>query len=177
MQHQILSDMNIISVMFASPAYDELVKLRIKALYEPLEAELDLEAFAEEYKDVHLAVYDAYNQLIGGMVAKVCEEEDKLMNKHKICLLKQVVIQPDLQGMGMGKEVIAVLEQLLIQKGYKEVRLYAHVGALDFYSKYGYVKHGKSFVGNGIEQHTMKKKIQKKSDSLEHLHAEGAAYS
>lgn len=169
--------MNIVSVMFASPAYDELVRLRLDALYTPLDAEVDLEAFAEEYKDVHLAVYNAANQLIGGMVAKVCEEEDEFMNKRKICLLKQVVIHPELQGKGVGSDVLAAMEQLLIQKGYKEVRLYAHVGALDFYSKYGYTKHGKSFVGNGIEQHTMKKKIQQKSDQLEQLQAIGTAYS
>ena len=169
--------MNIVSLMFASPAYDELVNLRLDALYKPLGAEVDLNAFAEEYKDVHLAVYDAQNRLIGGTIAMVSEEEDEMMNKRKICLLKQVVIRPDLQGLGMGRDVLATLEQLLIQKGYKEVRLYAHVGALDFYRKYGYDEHGKSFVEHGIEQHIMKKKIQKKSDKLDHFHAEGAAYS
>lgn len=169
--------MNIISVMFASPVYDQLVALRLTYLYRPLEAEIDIEAFAQEYKDVHLAVYNEDGEVIGAVVAKVCEEEDKQMNKRKICLLRQVVIKKEQQGMGKGQEVLDSIEQLLIEKGYKEIRLYAHVGALDFYKKFGYSIHGKEFTGNGILQHTLKKKIQKKSDKLEQLKPIGAAYS
>ncbi|BDS11933.1 GNAT family N-acetyltransferase [Aureispira anguillae] len=168
--------MNIISVMFASPAYDELVAMRINTLYEPLNAEITIEDFAEEYKDVHLVVYNNQNLLIGGVVAKVCEEEDEFLNKRKICLLRQVVVKKDLQGLGVGRDMLASLEKMLIDKGYKEIRLYAHVGALDFYAKLGYVKHGKEFTGNGIKQHIMKKKIQKKSTKLDKLEAEGTAY-
>ena len=164
--------MNIISVMFASPAYDELVDIRINNLYKPLKAEINIEDFAEEYKDVHLVIYDK-NEMIGGVVAKVCEEEDEFMNKRKICLLRQVVIKKKFQGLGVGRDMLACLEQMLIDKGYKEVRLYAHVDAMDFYAKLGYAKHGKTFKGNGILQHTMKKKIQKKSNKLERLEAVG----
>jgi predicted GNAT family N-acyltransferase len=169
--------MNIVSVMFASPKYDELVALRLEYLYRPLGAEADIEAFAQEYKDVHLAVYNAQGAVIGAIVAKVGEEEDEELNKRKICTLRQVVIKKAEQGRGNGRSVLDALEQLLMDKGYKEIRLCAHVGALDFYSKFGYVKHGKEFVGDGILQHTMKKKIQKKSDNLEHLQAVGTAYS
>ncbi len=169
--------MNIVSVMFASPTYDQLVALRLEALYHPLNAEIDIEAFAQEYKDVHLAVYNEQGQVIGAIVAKVCEEEDELMNKRKICLLRQVVITKAQQGLGKGREVLASLEQLLIDKGYKEIHLHAHVGALDFYSKFGYSKHGKEFTGNGIPQYALKKKIQKKSEEVQHLRSVGAAYS
>lgn len=168
--------MNIISVMFASPAYDELVALRIETLYKPLNAEISIEDFASEYKDVHLVVYDKENILIGGVVAKVCEEKDEFLNKRKICLLRQVVVRKDLQGLGVGRDMLASLEELLINKGYKEIRLYAHVGALDFYAKLGYNKHGKEFAGNGIKQHIMKKKIQKVSKQLDKLEAVGTAY-
>lgn len=168
--------MNIISVMFASPEYDELVALRIQTLYKPLEAEINLEDFAAEYKDVHLAVYSEQNILIGGVVAKVCEEEDEFLNKRKICLLRQVVVREDLQGIGVGRDMLERLEQMLIDKGYKEVRLHAHVGALEFYAKLGYSKHGKEFVGNAIKQHIMKKKIQKKSNKLDKLETEGVVY-
>jgi hypothetical protein len=37
----------------------------------------------------------------------------------------------------------------------------------------GFVKHGKPFSGAGIKQHTLKKKIQKKSDKLHRLEAVG----
>lgn len=168
--------MNIISVMFASPAYDALVNLRIATLYMPLKAEVDLEEFAQEYKDVHLAVYNDQSEMIGGVVAKVCEEEDESMNKRKICILKQVVVKKDNQGHGIGREMLACIEQMLIDKGYKEVRLNSHVGAIDFYTKCGYTRHGKEFTGTGIKQHVMKKKIQKKSDKLEKLEAVGTAY-
>lgn len=163
--------MNIISVMFASPAYDELVNIRLDNLYKPLKAEINIDDFAQEYKDVHLVIYDDVGEMVGGVVAKVCEEEDEFMNKRKICLLKQVVIQKKFQRLGLGQKMLEALEELLISKGYKEVRLYAHIGVIDFYTKLGYTKHGKIFTGNGIKQHTMKKKIQKKSDKLERLEA------
>lgn len=165
--------MYFVSVMFASPVYDQLVQIRLESLYHPLEAEIDIEAFEQEYKDVHLAVYDAKSQIIGAVVAKVCEEEDEFMNKRKICLLKQVVVKPKLQRLGLGKEMMSSLEQLLISKGYKEMRLYAHIGAMDYYANMGFVKHGKPFNGAGIKQHTMKKKIQKKSSKLYRLEAVG----
>ena len=155
-------NMNIVSVMFASPTYDELVALRLAYLYQPLKAAIDIEAFAQEYKDVHLAVSNEQGEIIGAVVAKVGEEEDEALNKRKICLLKQVVIKKEQQGRGNGREVLDSIEQLLISKGYKEIRLHAHVGALDFYQKFGYSTHGKEFIGNGIPQHTLKKKIQKK---------------
>lgn len=169
--------MNIVSVMFASPAYDELVALRLAYLYQPLEAAIDIEAFAQEYKDVHLAVSNEKGEIIGAVVAKVEEEQDEAMNKRKICLLRQVVIKKEQQGRGNGREVLDSIEQLLIDKGYKEIRLHAHVGALDFYQKFGYTTLGKEFTSQGIPQHTLKKKIQKKSDKLEQLQAVGAAYS
>lgn len=169
--------MDIVSVMFATPSYDELVALRFAYLYEPLSMEIDIELLAEEYKDVHLAVSDEFGELIGAVVAKVSEEEDEFMNKRKICLLRQVVIKKEQQGIGKGSEVLGALEQLLIERGYKEIRLHAHVGAVDFYQKFGYTTHGKQFEANGILQHTMKKKIQKKSDKLEQLQAIGTAHS
>jgi len=165
--------MNIISVMFASPAYDELVNMRIETLYKPLDATISIENFAIEYKDVHLAFYNDNAQMIGGIVAKVCEEEDEFMNKRKICLLKEVVVKEELQGVGYGAAILAELESLLISKGYKEVRLYTHLGAMEFYGKSGYLKHGKELDIHGIKQHVMKKKIQKKSEKLERLEALG----
>ncbi|MFK7799668.1 MAG: GNAT family N-acetyltransferase [Aureispira sp.] len=169
--------MNIVSVMFATPSYDELVALRLAHLYEPLDMEIDIEVLAEEYKDVHLAVSDERGEVIGAVVAKVSEEKDEFMNKRKICLLRQVVIKKAQQGIGKGSEVLEAIEQLLIERGYKEIRLHAYLGALDFYQKFGYTTHGKQFKANGILQHTMKKKIQKKSDKLEQLQAIGNAYS
>jgi len=167
--------MNITSVMFATPEYDELVAMRIATLYEPLNAEITIEDFAKEYKDVHLRIQNEEQVLIAAVVAKVCEEEDEFMNKRKICLFRQVVVRKELQGAGLGRDVLDALEKLLIGKGYKEIRLHAHVGVLDFYTKLGYVKHGKEFTAYGIKQHVMKKKIQKKSEKLNKLEAEGTA--
>lgn len=166
--------MVITSVMFASPAYDEMVNMRIETLYKPLNAEINIEDFANEYKDLHLAIYNNQAQLIGAIVAKVSEEEDnETLIKRKICLMRQVVVEKTIQGRGLGRDIVELLESMLIQKGYVEARINAHVGAVDFYTKLGYAKHGKEFTENGISQITMKKKIQKKSDKLDKLEAVG----
>ena len=163
--------------MFASPAYDELVNMRIETLYQPLNAEINIEDLALEYKDVHLAVYDDKLQMIGGIVAKVTEEQDEFMNKRKICLLRQVFVKTKFQRLGLGKKMLSCLEKMLIDKGYKEIRLYAHLDVIDFYTRLGYSKHGRPFKDYGIKQHIMKKKIQKKSLKLDKLEAVGSEYS
>lgn len=165
--------MVITSVMFASPAYDEMVNMRLQTLYNPLNAEINIEDFANEYKNVHLAVYNNQAQLIAAIVAVVSEEEDETLNKRKICLMRQVVVQKSLQGHGVGRAIIGLLENMLIEKGYVEARINAHIKVIEFYNKLGYVKHGKEFTENGIVQQTMKKKIQKKSDKLDKLEVVG----
>ncbi len=159
--------MHFSSVMFASPTYDQMVQLRLNNLYNPLNAEISEEDFATEYKDVHLAVFDDHMQLLGAILINVFEEEDEFYIKRKIALLKQVVIQKDLQGKGVGTQMIQELEALLIKKGYKEARIHAHSGAIEFYTKLGYTKHAKPFVETGIEQQAMKKKLQSKSSHLD----------
>lgn len=164
-----IKNMYILPVMFATPAYDEMVHLRIKHLYEPLGAEINLEEFANEYKDLHLAVYNNNTELIGAVLAQVSEEEDDALVKRKICLLADVVVEKTVQGRGLGAEIIAELERMMIDKGYKELRINAHLGVVEFYEKLGYAKHGKEFMLRGITQQTMKKKLQNKSDKLEKL--------
>jgi len=168
--------MQFISVMFASPAYDEMVQMRIQNLYEPLGASIELEDFATEYKNVHMAIYNEAQELIGGFLAEVIEEDDDFHIRRKIALLKQVVIKEKYQNKGFGTQMLEALEQLLIDKGYKEIRLNAHLGAMDYYAKQGYKKHGKKFSANNIDQQVMKKKIQKKSDNLDKLEAVGNDY-
>ena len=159
--------MQIQSVMFASPAYDEMVQLRINNLYIPLNADIDPENFASEYKDVHLGVYCSENGLIGALKARVLEENDEFLIRRKVALFKQIVIRKDLQRKGFGSKIFAELEDLLISKGYKEVRFQAHSGAVEFYEKLGFQKQGKVFKEEGIFQLIYRKKIQETSKKVE----------
>lgn len=165
--------MNIVPIMFASPAYDEMVNLRLESIYYPIGLEIDTEAFAQEYKNVHLAVYSDSHELIGGVVALVSEELDEFMIKRKICLFKQIFIKKEYQRMGLGAQLLSTLEKMLIDKGYRELRLHVHLEIIEYYSGMGYCVHAKPFMANGIKQQVMKKKLQQKSNKLEQLVAVG----
>ena len=164
--------MQIQSVMFASPAYDEMVQLRIENLYHPFQVEIDPSNFADEYKDVHLGVYCPEHGLIGALKVRVLEEEDEFLIRRKVALFKQIVIRKDLQRKGYGSKIFAELEDLLISKGYKEVRFQGHSGAVEFYEKLGFQKMGKVFKEEGIFQLIYRKKIQETSKQVELFEAE-----
>lgn len=159
--------MYLIPVEYATPAYDELVRIRIESLYKPFNAELTVEDFEQEYKDIHLGLYNESAQLYGGVVVITSEEEDEFHNRRKIALLRQVVVANGAQGQGFGAKLMELIEKHFKGAGFKEIRLYSHVDAMDFYSKFGYGKHGREFDEKNVRHHTMKKRLIKQKKQVE----------
>ena len=57
--------MHILQIEFATPEYDEAVRLRYEVLRRPLGLEYTPEQLAAEYSDIHLAAFDASGRLVG----------------------------------------------------------------------------------------------------------------
>lgn len=145
--------MNIVKIDFATPEYDETIRLRYKILREPLGLEFTEEQLATEYSDFHLAAYDAAWILRGCLVLTPLSDTTIKM--------RQVAVDSSVQKQGIGQLLVKASEQFAIQNGFKIMELNARDTAIPFYEKLGYQKVGDMFTEVNIPHFKMKKEIKK----------------
>ena len=141
--------MYILQVDFATPHYDQTVWLRDKILRKPLDMvfyEKDLE---QEWNQIHLACYSEENRILGCLILKELD--------GKALKMRQVAVDDDLQGQGVGRFMVAACEKYALENGYTEIELNARDVAIPFYEKLDYKKEGKEFVEVGIKHFKMRK--------------------
>ena len=137
-------------VQFATPQYDEMVRLRDKILRKPLGLEFKPDDFATEYLDTHLCCYDEQQGLVGCLVLSPKEDGQIKM--------RQVAVDDTCQSKGIGTFMVKASEVLSKDKGFTEMVLNARDVALDFYLKLDYEKVGKPFTEVTIKHYKMRKK-------------------
>jgi N-acetylglutamate synthase-like GNAT family acetyltransferase len=143
--------MNIIEVEFATPEYDETVKLRYNILREPLGLDFIEEQLAAEYSDFHLAAYDDAWILRGCLVLSPKDE--------KVLKMRQVAVDNNVQSKGIGSLLVKASEVYARAKGYDKMELNARDTAVVFYQKLGYNTEGGMFEEVSIPHFKMVKKI------------------
>jgi N-acetylglutamate synthase-like GNAT family acetyltransferase len=143
--------MNIIEVEFATPEYDETVKLRYKILREPLGLDFTEEQLAAEYSDFHLAAYDDTWILRGCLVLTPKNE--------KIIKMRQVAVDNIVQSKGFGSLLVKASEVYARAKGYDKMELNARDTAVVFYQKLGYNTEGGMFEEVSIPHFKMVKEL------------------
>ena len=143
--------MNVLKIEFATPEYDETVRLRYKILRLPLNLDFTAGDLAKEYTDIHLAAYDAAWILRGCLV---------LTPKSKTVIkMRQVAVDSDVQGMGIGRAMVEKSEQLARLEGYKTIELNARDVAVPFYKKLDYQVEGDMFEEVSIPHFKMIKHL------------------
>ena len=143
--------MNILKVEFATPEYDETVRLRYKILRLPLNLGFTAEDLAKEYTDIHLAAYDEAWILRGSLV---------LTPKSKTVMkMRQVAVDNDVQGLGVGRAMVEKSEQLARSQGYETIELNARDVAVPFYQKLDYQIEGDMFEEVSIPHFKMVKSL------------------
>lgn len=142
---------NICQIEFATPEYDESVRLRYKILREPLGLDFSAEDLAAEYADIHLAAYDAHWILRGGLVLSPKSAETIKM--------RQVAVDDTIQKNGIGSALVLASEKLAQSLGYKIMELNARDTAIPFYERLNYLKIGDEFVEVNIPHYKMKKEL------------------
>jgi N-acetylglutamate synthase-like GNAT family acetyltransferase len=143
--------MNIIEVEFATPEYDETVKLRYNILREPLGLDFTEEQLAAEYSDFHLAAYDDAWILRGCLVLTPKD--------GKVLKMRQVAVDNIVQSKGIGSLLVKASEVYARAKGYDKMELNARDTAVVFYQKLGYNTEGGMFEEVSIPHFKMVKKI------------------
>jgi predicted GNAT family N-acyltransferase len=136
-------------IEYGTPEYDETVRLRYEVLRKPLGLEFTEEQLAKEYQDTHLGIYNEYNELIACLIMT---EKDASVVK-----MRQVAVSSELQGKGVGKELVYFFEAMAKHRGYKTIELHARETAVPFYEKLGYTAQGEIFTEVNIPHLYMSK--------------------
>lgn len=141
----------VCQIGFATPEYDEAVRLRYQVLREPLGLDFTAEQLAEEYADTHLGIYHQQGTLLGYLcLTEVSDIEYKM---------RQVAVRPDLQKSGIGTALVAAAEDYAKQRGKQKISMHARDTAIAFYKRLGYEKEGKAFTEVSIPHFKLVKKI------------------
>ena len=137
---------------------EQALKIRRKVFVEeqgvPLEDEYD-EFDKLNGKCDHILVY--YNgEPVGAGRVRSVEGYGKL---ERICILQEY------RKFGLGKVIIAKLEEIAAERGDSKVKLHGQTHAEGFYKKLGYETNSDVFMEDGIAHVLMTKKIGEKSQS------------
>jgi predicted GNAT family N-acyltransferase len=143
--------MQILQIEFATPEYDEAVRLRHEVLCRPLGLEFSPEQLAAEYSDIHLGAFDVSGRLIACLCLTPLSDGEVQM--------RQVATAVEQQGKGVGSKLVAASEELAMRLSFKKIILYAHDAAVAFYLKLDYQTVGEPFEEASIRHFKMEKSL------------------
>jgi predicted GNAT family N-acyltransferase len=119
----------IAQIIYKSPEYIQEIELRNQVLRYPLKMSLTEEDILNDEKDFHLGLFKE-KTLIACLVLKPLSETEMKM--------RQVAVDPNFQGQGLGKQLVTHSENFSVGKGFKKIVLNARTGAVPFYQSLGY---------------------------------------
>lgn len=109
------------------------------------------EYFQECIEDKSLYVFTRDSEILGHVVLNEWEakEWDAIpWSGENPLIVHSLMINPLVQGKGLGKEFLGLCEQVAVEKGYDSIRLDAYSGnerAISLYKKLGYYVKGSVF--------------------------------
>lgn len=133
-----------------SKLYQQMVQLRLDILRKPLGLSFTKEELDKEKDDILIGSFDE-DQMLGCCI--LTKIDDRRIR------LRQMVVQKNLQGKGIGESIISFAENIARDKGYKILMMHARDTAIGFYEKYGYVVKGEQFIEVKTNHHVMEKRL------------------
>lgn len=122
-----------------------ILDLRYKILRQPWQQSKESASDELEFVSVNAYIADANDQVIA------CGRLQE--NENKVGQIRYMAVDSEHQGKGLGKLILAALEEIAKQKGFQKIELQARENALDFYKANQYSIKEKSFLLWGIIQH------------------------
>lgn len=122
---------------YNSPEYKAEIELRERILRQPLGlkfSEVDLEG---EKTHIHIGAFED-EQLVGCLL--LVERDSNTLK------MRQVAVETDLQGQGIGGKMVSFAEFYAIENGYCRIELHARHNAVQFYLDLGYTGIGDPFI-------------------------------
>ncbi|MBL0355995.1 MAG: GNAT family N-acetyltransferase [Chitinophagaceae bacterium] len=137
-------------IYHGSPEYEQMVKLRYEIMRKPLGLEFSEEELKREKDDILIGAFDD-DDIIGCCIIS-------RLDAH-CCRLRQMAVQKNKQGMGIGESMMQFAENIARDRGFKILMMHARETAIGFYEKYGYKAKGDEFVEVNIKHRIMEKKL------------------
>jgi len=142
--------MGLKQIDFGSKQYQQMMQLRMEILRKPLGLTFDEKELSREKDDILIAAFDEDKMLGCCILTKVDER----------CIrLRQMAVQKNLQGKGIGEAIISFAENLARDKGFKVLMMHARDTASGFYEKFGYAIKGDHFEEVNIKHYLMEKML------------------
>jgi predicted GNAT family N-acyltransferase len=130
--------------------YQQMVKLRMQILRQPLGLTFTKEELEKEKDNILIAAFDEEEMLGCCMLTKV---------DNQTLQLRQMAVNNNLQGKGIGASIMSFAENISRDRGYKKLIMHARDTAIGFYEKFGYKVVGNEFTEVNIAHHIMEKKL------------------
>jgi predicted GNAT family N-acyltransferase len=142
--------MHIAEIKYNSPEYRQMLVLRDEVLRKPLGISLDLSKLGSDESDFLIGCFE--EDIIIGCVILTPINDKELK-------LRQMAVKKDLQGSGIGSEIVNWSEDFARYKGFKKMVMNARKYAIPFYEKLGYSVYGDEFTEVGIPHFKMTKDL------------------
>lgn len=128
-----------------------MVKLRYEIMRKPLGLNFSPEELDKEKDDILIGAFDE-DEMLGCCI---------LTNMNEGCVrVRQMAVQKNMQGKGIGESIITFAENIAYDKGFKALTMHARDTAIGFYEKYDYKVKGEQFMEINIPHHIMEKKLR-----------------
>ncbi len=142
--------MGLKQIDHGSSEYIQMVQLRKQILRIPLGLSFTEEELADENKNILIAAYDD-DVMLG--CCMLCPVDPQTVR------LRQMAVQGNLQGQGIGASIMSFAENLARDKGFDRVIMHARDSAIGFYEKLGYKVVGEGFMEVNLPHHLMVKEL------------------
>lgn len=136
-----------------TPEYEQMVKLRLEILRKPLGLSFTKEELDKEKEDILIAAFE--EELILGCCLLTKTEPGTVR-------LRQMAVPDNMQGKGIGRQMIQFAENVARDYGYKKITMHARDTAIGFYEKSGYKLQGGEFLEVSLPHHVMEKMLDNK---------------
>jgi len=142
--------MPIKQIDHGSKEYRQMVHLRNEILRRPLGLSFKKEELEREKEDILIAAFEEDKILGCCLLTKVDDENIRL---------RQMAVQNNLQGKGIGATMLNFAENVARDAGYKNMVMHARKTAVHFYEKLGYKVASDEFEEITIPHYIMDKKL------------------
>jgi N-acetylglutamate synthase-like GNAT family acetyltransferase len=131
--------------------YQQMVELRNELLRKPLGITFKPEELAKEKNDILIAAFEEDKLLGCCLLTKV---------DNQCVRLRQMAVQNNLQGKGIGASMMNYAENVARDAGYHKIIMHARKTTIPFFEKLGYKVTGNEFEEITIPHFVMEKKLR-----------------
>jgi predicted GNAT family N-acyltransferase len=137
---------------------DAIIQLRYHILRKPWDQPFETASDDLEDKSVNAYITDKSGKVIA--CARLQE------NKNQVGQIRYMAVDNNYQGMGLGKLILAFLEESAKKRHFRKIELQARENAVEFYKGRGYKIKEKTFLLWGIIQHYLMEKDLKQKVNM-----------